>query len=156
AFLAATISAAVGASMRGRGPVNLMSRKISRRSAQAGLRQVAQKVRAVLRTISAMRAAARRGLPPCSSGADHSVCECRTSRPSTASTRRAPTDHFWQVEPSSPYHALEASSRHPYDVYARMITDAADRTVEGCIATSATGKPVLHLGSEAMAAGDKC
>jgi integrase len=29
--------------------------------------------------------------------------------------------NFWQVEPSSPYHALEASSRHPYDVYARMI-----------------------------------
>jgi integrase len=31
--------------------------------------------------------------------------------------------NFWQVEPNSPYHALEASSRHPYDVYARMITE---------------------------------
>jgi integrase len=31
--------------------------------------------------------------------------------------------NFWQVEPSSPYHALEASSRHPYDVYARMIVE---------------------------------
>jgi hypothetical protein len=26
-------------------------------------------------------------------------------------------------DPSSPYHALEASSRHPYDIYARMIAD---------------------------------
>ena len=31
--------------------------------------------------------------------------------------------NFWQVEPSSPYHALEALSRHPYDVYARMIIE---------------------------------
>jgi integrase len=31
--------------------------------------------------------------------------------------------NFWQVEPSSPYHLLEASSRHPYDVYARMIIE---------------------------------
>src|SRR5262245_54448232 len=30
---------------------------------------------------------------------------------------------FWQTEPSSPYHALEASSRHPYDVYSRMIVE---------------------------------
>ena len=29
--------------------------------------------------------------------------------------------NLWQSDPSSPYHALEASSRHPYDVYARMI-----------------------------------
>ena len=29
--------------------------------------------------------------------------------------------NLWQTDPSSPYHALEASSRHPYDVYARMI-----------------------------------
>jgi len=28
---------------------------------------------------------------------------------------------LWQTEASSPYHALEASSRHPYDIYARMI-----------------------------------
>jgi len=28
---------------------------------------------------------------------------------------------FWQTEPTSPYHAIEASSRHPYDIYARMI-----------------------------------
>lgn len=28
---------------------------------------------------------------------------------------------LWQTEESSPYHALEASSRHPYDTYARMI-----------------------------------
>ena len=31
--------------------------------------------------------------------------------------------NFWQIEPSSPYHALEASSRHPYDVYSRMIVE---------------------------------
>jgi integrase len=31
--------------------------------------------------------------------------------------------NFWQTEPSSPYHALEASSRHPYDIYARMIVE---------------------------------
>jgi integrase len=30
---------------------------------------------------------------------------------------------LWQTDPSSPYRALEASSRHPYDVYARMITE---------------------------------
>ena len=29
--------------------------------------------------------------------------------------------NLWQTDPTSPYHALEASSRHPYDVYARMI-----------------------------------
>lgn len=29
--------------------------------------------------------------------------------------------NLWQADPSSPYHGLEASSRHPYDVYARMI-----------------------------------
>jgi len=28
---------------------------------------------------------------------------------------------FWQTEPTSPYHHIEASSRHPYDIYARMI-----------------------------------
>jgi len=31
--------------------------------------------------------------------------------------------NFWQIEPTSPYHAIEASSRHPYDVYARMIVE---------------------------------
>ena len=30
---------------------------------------------------------------------------------------------LWQTDPSSPYHPLEASSRHPYDVYARMIVE---------------------------------
>ena len=29
--------------------------------------------------------------------------------------------NFWQTEPTSPYQAIEASSRHPYDIYARMI-----------------------------------
>jgi integrase len=29
--------------------------------------------------------------------------------------------NFWQTEPTSPYHNIEASSRHPYDIYARMI-----------------------------------
>src|SRR5215469_11754700 len=29
--------------------------------------------------------------------------------------------NLWQTEPSSPYHHIEASSRHPYDTYARMI-----------------------------------
>jgi hypothetical protein len=28
---------------------------------------------------------------------------------------------FWQTEPSSPYHRIEDSTRHPYDIYARMI-----------------------------------
>ena len=28
---------------------------------------------------------------------------------------------FWQTELSSPYHRIEASTRHPYDIYARMI-----------------------------------
>jgi integrase len=38
---------------------------------------------------------------------------------------------FWQIEPSSGYHALEASSRHPYDVYARMITETVgDRRID--------------------------
>jgi hypothetical protein len=31
--------------------------------------------------------------------------------------------NFWQTEPSSPYHGLEASSRHPYDVYSRVIIE---------------------------------
>jgi hypothetical protein len=31
--------------------------------------------------------------------------------------------NFWQTEPSSPYHDLESSSRHPYDVYARMVVE---------------------------------
>jgi integrase len=30
---------------------------------------------------------------------------------------------FWQTELTSPYHRLEAASRHPYDVYARMIVE---------------------------------
>ena len=30
---------------------------------------------------------------------------------------------FWQSEPTSPYHGIEASSRHPYDIYARMIVE---------------------------------
>jgi integrase len=29
---------------------------------------------------------------------------------------------FYQIEPNSPYHRLEASTRHPYDIYARVIT----------------------------------
>jgi integrase len=29
--------------------------------------------------------------------------------------------NLWQADPASPYHTLEASSRHPYNVYARMI-----------------------------------
>jgi len=31
--------------------------------------------------------------------------------------------NLWQTEPSSPYHHIEASSRHPYDTYARMIVE---------------------------------
>jgi integrase len=31
--------------------------------------------------------------------------------------------NFWQTESASPYHAIEASSRHPYDIYARMIVE---------------------------------
>jgi integrase len=31
--------------------------------------------------------------------------------------------NFYQIEKTSPYHALEASSRHPYDVYCRMICE---------------------------------
>lgn len=31
--------------------------------------------------------------------------------------------NFYQLDPDSPYHPIEASSRHPYDVYARMIAD---------------------------------
>lgn len=30
---------------------------------------------------------------------------------------------FWQTEQTSSYHRIEASSRHPYDVYARMIVE---------------------------------
>jgi hypothetical protein len=29
--------------------------------------------------------------------------------------------NLWQSDPTSPYQAIEASSRHPYDIYARMI-----------------------------------
>src|SRR5581483_8145064 len=29
--------------------------------------------------------------------------------------------NLWQTDPTSPYHGIEASTRHPYDVYARMI-----------------------------------
>ena len=35
--------------------------------------------------------------------------------------------NLWQADPSSPYHGLEASSRHPYDVYARMIVATVGR-----------------------------
>jgi integrase len=31
--------------------------------------------------------------------------------------------NLWQVDPDSPYHLIEASSRHPYDIYARMIIE---------------------------------
>src|SRR5690242_16217411 len=31
--------------------------------------------------------------------------------------------NFYQLDPDSPYHLIEASSRHPYDVYARMIVE---------------------------------
>ena len=47
----------------------------------------------------------------------------RTGRDATFDGTIASVINFWQVEPSSPYHALEASSRHPYDVYARMIIE---------------------------------
>jgi hypothetical protein len=30
---------------------------------------------------------------------------------------------LWQTDPASPYQKLEASSRHPYDIYARMIIE---------------------------------
>jgi hypothetical protein len=47
----------------------------------------------------------------------------RTGRDATFDGTIRSVMNFWQVEPSSPYHALEASSRHPYDVYARMIIE---------------------------------
>ena len=47
----------------------------------------------------------------------------RTGRDATFDGTIASVINFWQVEPSSPYHALEALSRHPYDVYARMIIE---------------------------------
>lgn len=31
--------------------------------------------------------------------------------------------NLWQSDPTSPYQAIEASSRHPYDIYARMIVE---------------------------------
>jgi hypothetical protein len=31
--------------------------------------------------------------------------------------------NFYQLDPDSPYHLIEASSRHPYDIYARMIVE---------------------------------
>ncbi len=31
--------------------------------------------------------------------------------------------NLWQVDPDSPYQMIEASSRHPYDIYARMIVE---------------------------------
>jgi hypothetical protein len=31
--------------------------------------------------------------------------------------------NLWQTDPDSPYHKIEASSRHPYDIYARMIIE---------------------------------
>jgi hypothetical protein len=31
--------------------------------------------------------------------------------------------NFWQTDTESPYHSVEASTRHPYDIYARMITE---------------------------------
>jgi hypothetical protein len=36
---------------------------------------------------------------------------------------------FWQSEPASPYHRIKASTRHLYDIYARMIheTDGGRR-----------------------------
>jgi hypothetical protein len=30
---------------------------------------------------------------------------------------------LWQSDPTSPYRNIEASSRHPYDIYARMIVE---------------------------------
>jgi len=47
----------------------------------------------------------------------------RTGRDATFDGTIRSVINFWQVEPSSPYQALEASSRHPYDVYARMIVE---------------------------------
>ena len=31
--------------------------------------------------------------------------------------------NLWQTDKNSPYHLIEASSRHPYDIYARMIVE---------------------------------
>ena len=31
--------------------------------------------------------------------------------------------NLWQIDPDSPYQRIEASSRHPYDIYARMIIE---------------------------------
>jgi integrase len=47
----------------------------------------------------------------------------RTGRDATFDGTIRSVINFWQVESSSPYHALEASSRHPYDIYARMIIE---------------------------------
>ena len=35
--------------------------------------------------------------------------------------------NFYQIDRESPYHALEPASRHPYDVYARMIVETVGK-----------------------------
>jgi hypothetical protein len=43
---------------------------------------------------------------------------------------------LWQTEPSSPYRHIEASSRHPYDIYARIIVETVGArridALDGC------------------------
>jgi integrase len=68
----------------------------------------------------------------------------RTGRDATFDGTIRSVINFWQVEPSSPYHALEASSRHPYDVYARMITE----TVGARRVDAVDGRDVRHWHTE--------
>jgi hypothetical protein len=52
--------------------------------------------------------------------------------------------NFWQTEPTSPYQTVEASSRHPYDIYARMIV----QTVGARRIDAVDGRDVRHWHTE--------
>jgi hypothetical protein len=51
---------------------------------------------------------------------------------------------LWQTEASSPYHALEASSRHPYDIYARMIVATVGERRVDALDGRDTGRQAAH------------
>lgn len=73
--------------------------------------------------------------------------------------------NFWQTEPTSPYHAIEASSRHPYDIYARMIVatvgarrvDALDgRDLRRCMVGTSWGQAAHRRRAHGNYCAEEC
>jgi hypothetical protein len=57
----------------------------------------------------------------------------RRERPMSFDGTFASLLRIYQTEPESPYHALKPSSRHPYDVYCRMLTaEIGARRIDAC------------------------